>query len=192
MQAHFLRYSCEIFTTKTCYVESKNIRLSIEKMRKMMLAMLRMRMCCCRINGGGSSNRLFTTGGFIIVPPSYTIIFPSTISPLSYSFSCSCLPFISSFISSFLSIFSLLIFFLISISSFRFYILSLIFPRLTHLHTTLYNSLYFLFYVLFLFHLFSLSFSPPFFLLILQFFHSFIFLLFLLFLHLLYFIQLFL
>lgn len=73
MQAHFLRYSCEIFTTKTCYVENKNIRLSIEKMRKMMLAMLRMRMCCCRISGGGSSNRLFATGGFIIVPPFYTI-----------------------------------------------------------------------------------------------------------------------
>ena len=74
MQAHFLRYSCEIFTTKTCYVENKNIRLSIEKMRKMMLAMLRMRMSCCRISGGGSSNRLFTTGGFIIVPPSCTFI----------------------------------------------------------------------------------------------------------------------
>ena len=43
-------------------------------MRKMMLAMLRMRMCCCRINGGGTSNRLFATGGFIIVPPSCTII----------------------------------------------------------------------------------------------------------------------
>ena len=92
MQVHTLRYSCEIFTTKTCYVENKNIRLSIEKMRKMMLAMLRMRMCCCRISGGGSSNRLFTTGGFIIVPPSWTIIFPSTISPLSYSFSCFRLP----------------------------------------------------------------------------------------------------
>ena len=74
MQAHFLRYSCEIFTTKTCYVENKNIRLSIEKMRKRRIAMLRMRMCCCRISGGGSSNRLFTTGGFIIVPPSYTFI----------------------------------------------------------------------------------------------------------------------
>ena len=74
MQAHFLRYSCEIFTTKTCYVENKNIRLSIEKMRKRMIAMLRMRMCCCRISGGGSSNRLFTTGGFIIVPPSCTFI----------------------------------------------------------------------------------------------------------------------
>ena len=74
MQAHFLRYSCEIFTTKTCYVENKNIRLSIEKMRKMRIAMLRMRMCCCRISGGGTSNRLFTTGGFIIVPPSYTFI----------------------------------------------------------------------------------------------------------------------
>ena len=73
MQVHTLRYSCEIFTTKTCYVENKNIRLSIEKMRKMMLVMLRMRMCCCRISGGGSSNRLFTTGGFIIVPPSCTI-----------------------------------------------------------------------------------------------------------------------
>ena len=73
MQAHFLRYSCEIFTTKTCYVENKNIRLSIEKMRKRRIAMLRMRMCCCRISGGGSSNRLFTTGGFIIVPPSCTI-----------------------------------------------------------------------------------------------------------------------
>ena len=74
MQAHFLRYSCEIFTTKTCYVENKTIRLSIEKMRKMMLAMLRMRMSCCRISGGGTSNRLFTTGGFIIVPPSCTFI----------------------------------------------------------------------------------------------------------------------
>ena len=69
MQAHFLRYSCEIFTTKTCYVENKNIRLSIEKMRKRRIVMLRMRMCCCRISGGGTSNRLFATGGFIIVPP---------------------------------------------------------------------------------------------------------------------------
>ena len=85
MQAHFLRYSCEIFTTKTCYVENKNIRLSIEKMRKMMLVMLRMRMCCCRISGGGSSNRLFTTGGFIIVPPSYTITHTISISPLFHS-----------------------------------------------------------------------------------------------------------
>lgn len=89
MQAHFLRYSCEIFTTKTCYVENKNIRLSIEKMRKMMLVMLRMRMCCCRTTGGGSSNRLFTTGGFIIVPPSCTIrpftsIFPILFSPAPF------------------------------------------------------------------------------------------------------------
>ena len=85
MQTHILRYSCEIFTTKTCYVESKNIRLSIEKMRKMMLAMLRMRMCCCRISGGGSSNRLFATGGFIIVPPSCTFISYFTIFPLFHS-----------------------------------------------------------------------------------------------------------
>lgn len=126
MQVHTLRYSCEIFTTKTCYVENKTIRLSIEKMRKMMLAMLRMRMCCCRISGGGSSNRLFTTGGFVIVPPSCTI----TRHPLQFS----------------------------------------IFPLLCSLSVSS----------------FSLSFSPPFFLLILQFFHSFIFL------HFLYFIQLFL
>lgn len=92
MQAHFLRYSCEIFTTKTCYVENKNIRLSIEKMRKRRIAMLRMRMCCCRISGGGSSNRLFTTGGFIIVPPSCTITHRHTISPLFHS--SSLLPFL--------------------------------------------------------------------------------------------------
>ena len=79
MQAHFLRYSCEIFTTKTCYVENKNIRLSIEKMRKRRIAMLRMRMSCCRISGGGTSNRLFATGGFIIVPPSCTFILHSFI-----------------------------------------------------------------------------------------------------------------
>ena len=92
MQAHFLRYSCEIFTTKTCYVENKTIRLSIEKMRKRRIAMLRMRMCCCRISGGGSSNRLFATGGFIIVPPSYTITSSTSIFPIS--------PFLSSFLSS--------------------------------------------------------------------------------------------
>ena len=98
MQAHFLRYSCEIFTTKTCYVENENIRLSIEKMRKMMLVMLRMRMCYCRISGGGSSNRLFTTGGFIIVPPSCTFISHSSISPLSLLFPPPPFPLVSSFI----------------------------------------------------------------------------------------------
>ena len=116
MQAHFLRYSCEIFTTKTCYVENKNIRLSIEKMRKMMLVMLRMRMCCCRISGGGSSNRLFTTGGFIIVPPSCTITFRLCY----FSFS----PHLSSFLLSFLSS-SLLLFFSLSIL-FRFSIMPLL------------------------------------------------------------------
>ena len=127
MQVHTLRYSCEIFTTKTCYVESKNIRLSIEKMRKMMLVMLRMRMCCCRISGGGSSNRLFTTGGFIIVPPSCTFRPATSIFPIS--------PFLSSFLLSFLSPFlSILSRFLSSlltcfyyISSFPFIFCSIIF-----------------------------------------------------------------
>ena len=86
MQVHTLRYSCEIFTTKTCYVENKNIRLSIEKMRKRRIAMLRMRMCCCRITGGGTSNRLFATGGFIIVPPSCTITSATSIFPFHLFF----------------------------------------------------------------------------------------------------------
>ena len=112
MQVHTLRYSCEIFTTKTCYVENKTIRLSIEKMRKMMLAMLRMRMCCCRISGGGSSNRLFTTGGFIIVPPSCTIIsrLSNSIFPLSFSSSFT-FYFSSILSSSFISFQSSLLFF---------------------------------------------------------------------------------
>ena len=125
MQAHLLRYSCEIFTTKTCYVENKNIRLSIEKMRKMMLAMLRMRMSCCRISGGGSSNRLFTTGGFIIVPPSCTFI--SRPSIISFSLIFALFPS-----SPFASLFT----------SFILFLISHLFPLLCSPILSLYLSLY--------------------------------------------------
>ena len=136
MQAHFLRYSCEIFTTKTCYVENKNIRLSIEKMRKMMLVMLRMRMCCCRISGGGSSNRLFTTGGFIIVPPSCTFILRPNILPFPFIFT----PFPSSSFSSLTPLLFLAVPFILSSSSFSSFTLSYIFYHIFRISITIDSS----------------------------------------------------